>query len=441
MLIGAVQSDSGDNMRQQLILMLTDSFPCAADEPFVESEILYWSHLPWAKVVVAPYDGHEIVRPVPADIDVCRSNRPGMACRLLSVFQAITSKIFWREIGYLRRNARLGAKTCKAAAHSAAVTLFVRRSLRRIAKEHGAIDLAYCYWNNEQSYAACLLRREGLVEHVISRAHGWDLYEDRRICEYMPLKRQFVGDYSALYSVSDAGRRYLGRTYGFSEERLETARLGVAVPERVAECSTDGIIRIVSVSFCVRVKRIDRIIEAIRFTACSDVGSIIQWTHIGGGELQGRLEHEAELQLGNLPNVRFHFTGALSHADVIDYFLSTPVDIFLNASDSEGVPVSIMEAMACGVPVIASAVGGIPELVDEECGMLIPRDAPGWAVADGVRRLNGPQRAYFRRQARKRIQEIYCSDRNFRAFVAEIGRRWFGENGGHEKEMGVRSRA
>jgi len=48
----------------------------------------------------------------------------------------------------------------------------------------------------------------------------------------------------------------------------------------------------------------------------------------------------------------------LPHNDVLNYYASNPVDVFINTSSSEGLPVSIMEAMSFGIPVIATNVGG-----------------------------------------------------------------------------------
>ena len=84
------------------------------------------------------------------------------------------------------------------------------------------------------------------------------------------------------------------------------------------------------------------------------------WTHIGEGNLKAKIEkYCSEL----IPQSNFKFLGQLTNAEVIDYYLSNNIDLFINTSSYEGIPVSIMEAQSFGVPVIATDVGGNTESV------------------------------------------------------------------------------
>lgn len=86
---------------------------------------------------------------------------------------------------------------------------------------------------------------------------------------------------------------------------------------------------------------------------------------IGDGPLRGKLESSASRHAAGLAG----FTG---HVDSPEEFLPL-LDIFALTSLSEGVPLALLEAMACGLPCIASEVGGVPEVL-EGCGLLY---APG----------------------------------------------------------------
>ncbi len=79
-------------------------------------------------------------------------------------------------------------------------------------------------------------------------------------------------------------------------------------------------------------------------------------------------------------------------------------DVFLLTSVSEGIPVTVLEAMAAGVPVVATAVGGLPELIrNEDSGLLAPAgDASGLANALLRLALRPALRSQFAGVARRR---------------------------------------
>jgi sugar transferase (PEP-CTERM/EpsH1 system associated) len=93
--------------------------------------------------------------------------------------------------------------------------------------------------------------------------------------------------------------------------------------------------------------------------------------------------------------------------------------VFALPSLAEGTPVSMLEAMACGVPVVASRVGGIPEVVDEGVhGLLVPAgDVDVLAGALGRYALDADLRAAHGRAARTRVEERF----SLRAMVGEYG--------------------
>ncbi len=119
----------------------------------------------------------------------------------------------------------------------------------------------------------------------------------------------------------------------------------------------------------------------MRSNSCRDRGVTVAAEIIGDGADRSALEaHVAGRGLGD----RVAILGQLPTEEVAARLQRT--DVFCLPSLTEGIPVSIMEAMASGVPVIATAVGGIPELVDQRSGMLIPAGQPT-QLADAIEAL------------------------------------------------------
>lgn len=84
-------------------------------------------------------------------------------------------------------------------------------------------------------------------------------------------------------------------------------------------------------------------------------------------------------------------------------------DAFVHAGDSETYGLIIVEAMACGLPVVAGHVGALPELVDENVGVLTPRLSAA-DIASGVSALFSRDLATLQRQARERVLKQHAWD-------------------------------
>jgi glycosyltransferase involved in cell wall biosynthesis len=134
--------------------------------------------------------------------------------------------------------------------------------------------------------------------------------------------------------------------------------------------------KIVTVGRLVPWKQIDHLIEAV--TECEDVGLVI----VGDGPERGLLE---AIVLENQLTDRVYFAGQRSKEET--FALMAACDLFVLNSTYEGFPHVVLEAMSAGLPVVATAVGGTPELVrDRENGILIAPNANG-ALAKTLQEL------------------------------------------------------
>ena len=131
---------------------------------------------------------------------------------------------------------------------------------------------------------------------------------------------------------------------------------------------------------------------------------------VGDGSERAALESVAR-DAGVVSSVRF-----LGHRDDARDVLAG-CDVYANSSISEGISLTILEAMAAGLPVAATRVGGTPEIVDESCGRLVPsRDAAALAAVLRALAADAPLRRTLGAAARARVEQRFTLDRMVREY-------------------------
>ena len=113
------------------------------------------------------------------------------------------------------------------------------------------------------------------------------------------------------------------------------------------------------------------------------------------------------------------FVGQLPPAAVLPWLTRNPVDLFCNVSDSEGLPVSLMEAASCGIPMLARDVGGNREIVDASVGCLLPATCEAADIAEAIRgiiKLPESETPQLRLSSRERWAQRFQAEANYAAF-------------------------
>lgn len=292
--------------------------------------------------------------------------------------------------------------------------------IRRLARRH-RIDVLHCHQYSSFVYGALAALPDRRLRVIVT--------EQGRLTDAPPSpKRRAVNRLlarvpSRVFAVSQDLRMHLIGE-GFQPDRVEVLHNSVEIgPEvscadRYAARAALGISPEIHVIGTVArldpVKDIGSLIRAVaRVRQCRDAVLVI----VGDGPERQSLEATAhQLQLGQ----RVHFTG---HRDDARRVLAA-FDTYVNCSVTEGTSLTIMEAMAAGLPVVATNVGGTPEIVlGGETGVLVtPRDSA--ALADAlIRMAEQPQQARRLGAAgRRRAEETFSIDgmveRYARAYVA-----------------------
>jgi len=409
------------------VVILTSAFPYLPGEQFLEDEIPYWSEAEGVEVILMPATASGAVRDIPEDIEINLSlvgSSPLSRHRLMKMLwlpPAVTSRLFICEIRYLLSSNRLSLKNVLYALQACANVLIFQKKLNKYISKEGCIDIVYSYWNESLAYAACLLKRHGKVGSVISRAHGFDLYESRRKTHYMALKRQFIADFDKIFLLSEEAKSYFEQTYGTAAGILGIAPLGVPLPSKVSARSRAGEAHIVSVSFCVAIKRLDKILAAVSLFSDWHPEIQVKWTHIGDGPLLCELKNKCAAEVFSRPRLNIELLGLKSNSYVKNFYSMQPVDVFINASESEGMPVSIMEAMAAGVPAIAPNIGGMANLITHENGKLLTTTPSIKEMTCALEEmLLGDNQEGLRLKAREHISSNFNATRNYSNFVSKL---------------------
>jgi glycosyltransferase involved in cell wall biosynthesis len=184
----------------------------------------------------------------------------------------------------------------------------------------------------------------------------------RHFCERRAARR-----FGNIVCVSDALRTHVAEEIGIPAASTRTIANGVAVPPLVrARATSPGAQRLVTVGRLAAVKNFALLIRA--FAPLSARWPQLRLTIVGDGPERAALE-ELATRLGLAGAV--HFLGFRSDIDQ----LLAQSDVFVLTSLSEGIPMSILEAMKSGLPVVATRVGGVPATVAEgETGILVESD-------------------------------------------------------------------
>ena len=297
----------------------------------------------------------------------------------------------------------------------------VAHAARRMQAE--GVTHVHCHFANHPALAGLIVHR--LTEIPFSfTAHGSDLHKDRRMLARKVAEAAFVATIShdnRRLIVAECGEHVAGKVHvlraGVDTRLFAPSTLEPAAQRRDA-------LRIVCVGTLHEVKGQPYLIEACRLLAGQGID--VRCRLIGGGPDEKALRAQiaaaglAESVVVAGPRTRQQVVEELWRADVL-----VAPSVPTRAGRREGIPVVLMEAMSTGLPVVASAISGIPELVEDEVsGLLVPpRDAA--AIARALRRLAADPalRERLGRAARNRV----LAEFDLEASAAELARRFGAE--------------
>jgi N-acetyl-alpha-D-glucosaminyl L-malate synthase BshA len=290
-------------------------------------------------------------------------------------------------------------------------TLALATKMANVAESEN-LDLLHVHYAIPHSISA-ILAREALRPQrrlpVITTLHGTDITLVGSDRSYLPITRYGIAQSDGVTAISHYLKQATVETFGFNEITVipnfvcATEYRRLAVPDLRAALAPGGEKLLVHISNFRPVKRPVDCVEIL--ARVRERGVRARLVMVGDGSERGRAEHRARCLGVDRDCV---FVG--KQPRIVDYLSAS--DVLLLPSEQESFGLAALEAMACEVPVIASRVGGVPEVVtDGETGYLSPvgdvdkmgTDAARLLMDDDLRREMG-------RQARESAISRYSAD-------------------------------
>ncbi|MBC6400534.1 MAG: glycosyltransferase [Ekhidna sp.] len=390
------------------IYLFTFSYPFGDGEQFVHNEVNFFA-AQGVRLTIIPFKTTSKIRKLPKQVCLDLSMSEALSVSSESkgypLFFSLKSimKSFIQNplngISALRDNIGF-------AHHGRIIRAWAKRNLK-------GDEVLYTYWFERITFGLATYLDSRNAQVLITRAHRYDIYEDQRKHSYIPFRAFTLRKLSAVFCVSSQGQRYIVEKYGF-EKKVFKSFLGTT-DHGVSKGVNDGVLRLVSCSRIVPLKRVHLIAESIKQFSHDHPDLTLEWYHFGDGKLRKNIESMVD----RVPkNLKVYLKGIVSNDRLLNFYRDHYVSLFVNLSSSEGLPVSIMEAMSFGIPVVATEVGGVAEIVDSESGILLSVNPAIEEIKRSFTFILAEKK--LRAGARSKWNKEFVDTRNYASFYQKV---------------------
>ena len=405
------------NASDYYLVVFTSHYPFGNQESFFCNELSYLAKK-FKRIAIVSYQKENFSnhRYVPENVDVFTPRKDYTYFqRILLVASIFLLPRVWTEFGKAIKNKEYPSRLILfEILRAEAMCKYLHKSESDWDTTDSTV-IFYSYWLNSTTLYFGRNRKDNHI--YIARAHGSDCYDQ---IEYHPFRSSQLQSVDHIFSISESGKKALIQKNQEIKEKISVSYLGVLKEtDKMNPFQFGQELMIVSCSNVIKVKRLDILIEAL--SSLQDIR--VKWVHFGDGDQFEAIKLLASEKLGNKENIIYSFEGRKKTSDILKFYETVPIDLFINCSDSEGIPVSIMEAMSYGIPCIARDVGGNKEIVNDQNGFLVIDEDISERIADIIchyNKLNTCSISTLRDNAHRTYLEKFCSQKNYSQFYEEI---------------------
>ncbi|MDP2175484.1 MAG: glycosyltransferase [Bacteroidota bacterium] len=401
------------------LYLFTNQFPYKGGEPFLETEIHYLSQA-FDEVIIYPLAGFENeLLPIPNNVKVrnFNTNQPVYLRKLMLKHGWIIAK--WFIIEFVKSPHRFKYISQfnwnfkrLAGLLNAAVGLAKELNKSGLTANKDTV-IFYTYWFNEWASILSLANELGLNQKFVTRVHMYDFEEEFYNRKYLPFRRTEMRYPAKIFAISEYAANYLKKQFPGYADKIHTSKLGV---EDIGFNPVNDEIYyiIVSCSSLTWYKRPLKLVELM-----SQMKLPIKWYHFGDGDMRDVFLEKTK----HLPNhIEFFWQGHVSNTAVTKFYLNNQVDLLINVSSFEGIPVSLMEAISFGIPIAGCNICGQPEIINQQTGVLLEKEFNAQAAAKTLDEflIKNSRNQIYRQQVKAFWQENFNAPKNYKQYISKI---------------------
>lgn len=407
---------------KKTLLIVNGFFPFKRGEDYLENELKYVDnfddyficpiHVYGKGVSINNYD-------VPNNINIINPSKVFTSRFLKCVCFILVHSFFYKELFDMARSRKLTLSSLIILLRTTLKSTNLFFELKDKFKVSNTEFTLYSYWMAETAVICVLLKKysQWNIKKIVTRCHRFDVYEYANKQNYLPYRKLILTNMDMIYPISDDAYHYLEKRYkSYVHGNMIIQRLGTE-DKNVCLASKTHVLRLVSCSWLRPVKRVDLIIKAL-----STLDFPVEWTHYGDGEDMDKLRNLVRHM--SKDNIKIEFAGRISNSEILNAYHEKCFDVFINVSENEGVPVSIMEAMSVGMLIIATDVGGTREIVKNNVnGFLLPKDCSPRMIAEKIQAiygLNSCEYTLARKKSRELWQQLSSSKCNYQKMYNDL---------------------
>lgn len=394
--------------------LFTMSYPYGNGEPFLENEL---NHLAtkFKKIFIYPTTVSQTKRDLPKNVELRDLETAKLHFSTLNIMLSnlgLIANVHLKEISranknntYLKHFREYNSRFCKSIALADKIESKTKESQS---------DIFYSFWMNESAEALSVLKKRKKIKKFVFRTNGFDLYDVQAKYNYIAFRPFIFEQADKMFAVAKKGSEYM-KSFNICPEKITYSYFGtedygmsVFKPEEKFTVFTCSDLR--------KIKRVDSMVDILK-----NIDFPIRWVHHGHTGDNEKVFYEKVKQLPS--NVEFILHERKeNYNDVLKFFRDNHFNLFILLSSIEGLPVSLIEAISFGIPVLATDVGGVSEVISSSNGILIEKEFDAEDVAGKIFEFSKSEKntMEFRKKVRMDWERRFSAKTNYENFYQKL---------------------